>query len=143
VDLRLTDRDKEEEEKADDNEVFRDLHSPGAFLLQRTRTAIDLRKLGDEMEKDVDGEGPTGLTAPVNPRRNKRPTIAQLRELNRALKDVAPVPLTLGCSKAVIDLSVSLRQRARPIKTKSRSLKATRSELHPQVRRYHLRRWST
>ena len=59
MDLRLTDRDKEVEEKADDNEVFRDLHSPGAFVLQRTRTAIDLRKLGDEMEKDADGEGGT------------------------------------------------------------------------------------
>jgi len=59
-------------------------------------------------EKDFVGEGTTGLNAPVTHRRtgNKRPTIAQLRELNRALKDVAPIPLTLRRTEAVVDLSV-------------------------------------
>ena len=52
MDLRLTDRDREEEEEADDGEVFRDLYSPVASVLQRGRTAMNPRKLGDETEKD-------------------------------------------------------------------------------------------
>ena len=100
------DGDAYDDEEEDDGEVFRDLHSPVASVLQRRRAAMDMRKLGDETEKDVDGEGLTELTAPVTPRRNKRSTIAQLRELNRAFKDIAPVPLTLRHTEAVMDLLV-------------------------------------
>ena len=61
--------------------------------LHRRSTEVDLTKLNDEKEKEeTDEEATRRPTSPVTPNRDKRPTAARLRSLNRALKPIAAVP---------------------------------------------------
>src|SRR6218665_2008606 len=45
-------------------------------------------------------------SSPATPTRGKRPTVARLRALNRAMKPIAPVTSTLRRTEAVIDMAV-------------------------------------
>ena len=101
-DLRFHSSDQEEE----DEEVVQTLNIPVASMSQRRRTAMHLSEPSDEKEKAVDGEGPKRLTRSAAPKHNKRPTVARLRALNRALKPVAPVSSTLRWTEAMMDISV-------------------------------------